>query len=205
MQQAQVKGVWELMCWGLAVLLRRINGLKPDLPSSVAQCQVQPNWPGECRPVAGAIPWRLTQTVAHVASLTLFASLYMANSLQTGSSPGSRGEDRIPARHTHLASHVLTFAKCSIVTPQFWSPQTQLWYKQGFWSVRRRTPGPANTTGVWQYEKDRGCKLCMQCTLVLLVSGSQGATIMQSQKCKERKESNLIFTGKVILLNNIQI
>lgn len=143
MQQAQVKGVWELMCWGLAVLLRRINGLKPDLPSSVAQCQAQPNWPGECRPVAGAIPWRLTQTVAHVASLTLFASLYMANSLQTGSNPGSRGEDRIPARHTHLASHVLTFAKCSIVMTQFWSPQTQFWYKQRFWSVRRRTPGPA--------------------------------------------------------------
>jgi len=53
--------VCEQLSWGLghqfpASLLRKSNGLKPDLPSLVAQAQVQPNWPGECRPVAGAIP-----------------------------------------------------------------------------------------------------------------------------------------------------
>lgn len=60
-QQAKDKEVWELLGWGLghhfpASLPRKSSGLKPDLPPPMAQGQVQPNWPGECRPVTGAIP-----------------------------------------------------------------------------------------------------------------------------------------------------
>lgn len=126
--------VWELLSWGLAhhfpaSLLRKSSILNPDLPSSMDQGQVQPNWPAECRPVAGAIPWRLERTIAHAASFTSFASLYVANSLQTGSNPASRGEERIPARHTRLPSHVLLFINPNVGIPQFSSLQIHLSYK----------------------------------------------------------------------------
>jgi len=104
-----------------------------------------------------------------------------------------------PHRCSHLRTTMLRFLNSLLSKP---SSVT----KRAFCPIRRRTPSPAKSRVVWQREKDHSCRLCAWCALAPLVSGFQGATVVQSQKRKERKERNQIFTGgKVIPPHMVQI
>lgn len=60
--------------------------------------------------------------------------------------------------------------------------------ERAFCPIRRRTPSPAKSQVAWQYGKHHGCRLCVWCTLVPLVSGFQGATVVLPQKKKKNPQ-----------------
>lgn len=145
----------------------------------------QPGWTyWKSRPVAGTIPWRPERKVAHASSLLPFASLYMADSLQTGSNPESRGEDT----HMHPQTcSLLETIMLQVLNSHLSKPNSST--KQAF-SPNGRTPSPAERQVVWQHETGCGCRLCTWLPFVPLVCGFQGATVVQWQKRKERRERN---------------
>lgn len=64
--------------------------------------------------------------------------------------------------------------------------------KWAFCPIKRRTPSPATSQVVWQYEKDHGCRLCVvhTCTIGLWFSGSNCCAVTKMQR-KKGKKSNI--------------
>lgn len=91
------------------------NGLKPDLPSPWPKAKYSPTGLDNIGQWQEPFPEDLKEELPmQLPSLPLLPHTWL-NSLQTGSNPASRGEGRIPARHTHPPSHMLSFCDSLIL------------------------------------------------------------------------------------------